>query len=79
MWNPGGREELGVGKRKDITMCTEGHQQRLMGKERKQPMFRVVNYPSVRYLDPQLGSGHPCTRTSSVLYFLIRYLDPKVQ
>jgi hypothetical protein len=43
---------------------------------------RVVDYPSVRYLDPQLGTGHPCTRTtrtSSVLYFLIRYLDPKVQ
>ena len=42
------------------------------------PKPRVVDYPSVRYLDPQLGTGHPCTRTSSVLYFLIRYLDPKV-
>jgi len=45
-------------------------------------IVRVVDYPSVRYLDPQLGTGHPCTRTtrtSSVLYFLIRYLDPKVQ
>ena len=40
---------------------------------------RAGDYPSVRYLDPQLGTGHPCTRTSSVLYFLIRYLDPKVQ
>ena len=40
---------------------------------------RVSDSPSVRYLDPQLGTGHPCTRTSSVLYFLIRYLDPKVQ
>jgi hypothetical protein len=38
----------------------------------------VVDSPSVPYLAPQLGTGHPCTRTSSVLYFLIRYLDPKV-
>jgi hypothetical protein len=37
-----------------------------------------VDSPSVPYLTPQLGTGHPCTRTSSVLYFLIRYLDPKV-
>jgi hypothetical protein len=38
-----------------------------------------VNSPSVPYLDPQYRTGHPCTRTSSVLYFLIRYLDPKVE
>jgi hypothetical protein len=37
-----------------------------------------VDSPSVPYLTPQLGTGHPCTRTLSVLYFLIRYLDPKV-
>jgi hypothetical protein len=37
-----------------------------------------VDSPSVPYLTPQLGTGHPCTRTSSVLYFLIRYLNPKV-
>jgi hypothetical protein len=38
-----------------------------------------VDSPSVRYLDPQYRTGHPCTRTSSVLYFLIRYLNPKVE
>ena len=37
-----------------------------------------VNSPSVPYLDPQYRTGHPCTRTS-VQYFLIRYLDPKVK
>jgi len=37
-----------------------------------------VDSPSVPYLTPQLGTGHPCTRTSSALYFLLRYLDPKV-
>lgn len=42
------------------------------------PSASDVDSPSVPYLTPQLGTGHPCTRTSSVLYFLIRYLDPKV-
>jgi hypothetical protein len=32
-----------------------------------------------RTWDPQYRTGHPCTRTSSVQYFLIRYLDPKVE
>ena len=43
------------------------------------PICSHVNSPSVPYLDPQYRTGHPCTRTSSVLYFLIRYLDPKVE
>jgi hypothetical protein len=42
-------------------------------------MISDVNSPSVPYLDPQYGTGHPYTRTLSVLYFLIRYLDPKVE
>src|SRR5256885_14400860 len=46
---------------------------------RHRNLVSYVNYPSVPYLDPQLGTGNPCTRTSSVLYFLIRYLDPKAQ
>jgi hypothetical protein len=41
--------------------------------------FSDVNSPSVPYLDPQYRTGHPCTRTSSVRYFSIRYLDPKVE
>jgi hypothetical protein len=44
-----------------------------------QVISSVGDCQSIPYLDPQLGTGHPCTRTSSVLYFLIRYLDPKVQ
>jgi hypothetical protein len=36
------------------------------------------NSPFVPYLTPHLGTGHPYTRTSSVLYFLIRYLNSKV-
>jgi hypothetical protein len=31
-----------------------------------------VNSPPVPYLDPQYRTGHPCTRTSPVQYFLIR-------
>jgi hypothetical protein len=38
-----------------------------------------VNSPSVPYLDPQYRTEHPCTRASPVQYFLIRYLDPKVE
>ena len=60
----------------------QGHRYDTENIQERGEKTRVVDYPSVRYLDPQLGTGHPCTRTtrtSSVLYFLIRYLDPKVQ
>jgi hypothetical protein len=60
--------------------CPERVKETVRAKRAKKELpCSVVNSPSVRYLDPQYRTGYLYTRTSPVLYALIRYLDPKVE